>query len=37
MRLVEAKHQLQLRRVMARWKRYELIAIDEVGYRLVKR
>ena len=30
--LVEAKHQLQLRRVMARWARYELIAIDEVGY-----
>lgn len=30
--LVEAKHQLQLRRVMARWSRYELIAIDEVGY-----
>jgi len=30
--LVEAKPQLQLRRVMARWSRYELIAIDEVGY-----
>src|SRR5207245_5107690 len=30
--LVEAKHQLQLRRVMARWSRYALIAIDEVGY-----
>ena len=30
--LVEAKHQLQLRRVMARWSRYEVIAIDEVGY-----
>lgn len=30
--LVEAKHQLQLRRVLARWARYELIAIDEVGY-----
>jgi DNA replication protein DnaC len=30
--LVEAKHQLQLRRVMARWSRYNLIAIDEVGY-----
>lgn len=30
--LVEAKHQLQLRRVLARWTRYELIAIDEVGY-----
>jgi hypothetical protein len=25
---VEAKHQLQLRRVMARWSRYDLIAID---------
>jgi len=30
--LVEAKHQLQLRRVIARWSRYDLIAIDEVGY-----
>ena len=30
--LVEAKQQLQLRRVIARWARYELIAIDEVGY-----
>jgi DNA replication protein DnaC len=30
--LVEAKHQSQLRRVLARWERYELIAIDEVGY-----
>jgi len=30
--LVEAKHQLQLRRVLARWSRYELVAIDEVGY-----
>ena len=30
--LVEAKQQLQLRRVMARWSRYELIALDEVGY-----
>ena len=26
--LVEAKHSLQLRRVMARWSRYDLIAID---------
>src|ERR1700692_3174337 len=26
--LVEAQHQLQLRRVMARWSRYDLIAID---------
>jgi DNA replication protein DnaC len=30
--LVEAKQKLQLRRVMARWSRYEPIAIDEVGY-----
>lgn len=30
--LVEAQQQLQLRRVLARWARYELIAIDEVGY-----
>ncbi|MBI2953050.1 MAG: ATP-binding protein [Chloroflexi bacterium] len=30
--LVEAKAQSQLRRVLARWERYELIAIDEVGY-----
>jgi len=30
--LVEAKHQLQLRRVLARWARYDLVAIDEVGY-----
>jgi DNA replication protein DnaC len=30
--LAEAKHQLQLRRVLARWSRYELLAIDEVGY-----
>jgi DNA replication protein DnaC len=29
---VEAKPQLQLRRVLARWSRYDLIAIDEVGY-----
>ena len=30
--LVEAKHQLQLGRVLARWARYDLIAIDEMGY-----
>jgi DNA replication protein DnaC len=30
--LVEAKQQLQLRRSLARWERYDLIAIDEVGY-----
>jgi DNA replication protein DnaC len=30
--LVEAKHQLQLHRVLARWGRYDVIAIDEVGY-----
>jgi DNA replication protein DnaC len=30
--LVEAKHNLQLRRALARWDRYDLVAIDEVGY-----
>src|SRR5450756_34325 len=30
--LVEAKQQLGLRRVLARWDRYDLIAIDKVGY-----
>jgi len=30
--MVEAKHQLQLGRVLARWARYDLIAVDEVGY-----
>ena len=30
--LVEAQHDNQLRRALARWFRYELIAIDEVGY-----
>jgi DNA replication protein DnaC len=30
--LVEAKQQLQVRRVLARWARYDVIAIDEVGY-----
>jgi len=30
--LVEAKQQLQLHRVLARWERYDAIAIDEVGY-----
>lgn len=30
--LVEAKHKLELRRVIARWSRYGLIAIDEAGY-----
>lgn len=30
--MVEAKQQLQLRRALARWDRYDLIAIDEVGY-----
>ena len=30
--LVEAKHQLQLRRALVRWGRYDLIAIDEVSY-----
>jgi DNA replication protein DnaC len=30
--LVEARQQLQLRRVVARWARYDVIALDEVGY-----
>ena len=30
--LVEAKQNNQVRRLMARWQRYELIALDEVGY-----
>src|ERR1700752_5374297 len=30
--LVEAKHKLELRRVISRLSRYDLIAIDEVGY-----
>ncbi len=30
--LVEAKQNNQVRRMMARWQKYELIAIDEVGY-----
>jgi hypothetical protein len=30
--LVEAKHQLHLGRAMARWARYDPIALDEVGY-----
>jgi DNA replication protein DnaC len=30
--LVEAQTPTQLRRVLARWARYELIGIDEVGY-----
>ncbi len=30
--LVEAKQQLQLQRVLARWARYDVVAIDEVGY-----
>jgi len=30
--LVEAKNQNQLRRTMARWLRYQVIAIDELGY-----
>ncbi len=30
--LVEAKNQNQLRRTMARWLRYPVIAIDELGY-----
>jgi DNA replication protein DnaC len=30
--LVEAKQNHQVKRLMARWQKYELIAIDEVGY-----
>jgi DNA replication protein DnaC len=30
--LVEAKQNNQVRRAMARWQKYELIALDEVGY-----
>jgi DNA replication protein DnaC len=30
--LVEAKQNNQVRRVMARWQKYELIALDELGY-----
>lgn len=30
--LVEAKQNNQVRKMMARWQRYDLIAIDEVGY-----
>ena len=30
--LVEAKQNNQMRRMMGRWQRYELIALDEVGY-----
>jgi len=30
--LVEAKHQLSLRRMIARWAHYDLVALDEVGY-----
>jgi DNA replication protein DnaC len=30
--MVEAKHQLQLGRALNRWARYDLIALDEVGY-----
>src|SRR6187399_3546849 len=30
--LLEAKQSNQVRRLMARWQRYELIALDEVGY-----
>ena len=30
--MVEAKQNNQVRRMMARWQKYELIALDEVGY-----
>ena len=30
--MVEAKQNGQVRRVMARWRKYDLIVLDEVGY-----
>jgi DNA replication protein DnaC len=30
--LIEAHHQNQVRRALSRWHRYEIVAIDEVGY-----
>ena len=30
--LVEAKQNNQVRKLMSRWQKYELIALDEVGY-----
>ena len=30
--MVEAKHQIELGRALARWAAYDLIALDEVGY-----
>ena len=30
--LIDAKQNNQVRRLMARWQKYELIAVDEVGY-----
>ena len=30
--LVEARHSNQVRKMMMRWQKYELIALDEVGY-----
>ena len=30
--LIEAKHQNQVRRVMVKWLKYELIVLDELGY-----
>jgi DNA replication protein DnaC len=35
--LVEAKQNNQVRRVMARWRKYELVALDEVGLRPARR
>jgi hypothetical protein len=29
---VEAKQNNQVRKLMVRWQKYELIALDEVGY-----
>jgi DNA replication protein DnaC len=30
--LVEAQHHNQVRRVLIKWMKYDLIALDEVGY-----
>ena len=30
--LIEAKQQNQVRRVMEKWQKYELIVVDELGY-----
>ena len=30
--MIEAKQNNQVRKLMMRWQKYELIALDEVGY-----